>query len=109
MAPSDFAGLADKVISTATRSLGRVVIYKPKKGGEYSINAVFDDRALSVDPHTEQVVQSNIYTLGVRLADLPDPPAKGDLVIIGALAYRVVDSNEDGVPGVSAVLGLHKV
>lgn len=110
MPPVDFDKLADKVIFHATENLGRgEIVYKPKKGGEYIIRGVFDDRAEQVDPDTEQVISTNIFTLGIRLADLPDAPAKGDRVGIGSDWFRVIDCREDGVPGVSAVLYMHKV
>lgn len=109
MAPRDFEILADDVIKHATCTLGRgEVRYQPKSGGEHKIRGVFDDRVSEVDPDTEVVVSSNVFTLGIRLADLPEKPQKGDKVIISEQTYRVIDSQEDGAPGVSVVLFLHK-
>ncbi len=110
MPPTDFEKLAEGVIKNATRVLGRGdVIYKPLSGGEYSIRGIFDDRAQQVDPETEEVVSSNVYTLGIALKDLPVPPKKGDTVLIANEEYQVISSQEDGAPGVSTALFMHKV
>lgn len=111
MSPSDFESLAktafDKIKVTLGVKAGDA-IYQPKSGGQFSIRGVFDDRAEQVDPDTERVISSNVFTFGVKLDDLPRAPEKGDKVIIKNVKYRVINSLEDGVPDASTVLILHR-
>lgn len=109
MPPNDFESLAKTAFDKIKVGLGIQVTYKPKVGGIYSIKGVFDDRAREVDPDTEQVVSSNVYSLGIKLDDIPFTPKKGDTVIIKTKTYRVIESVEDGVPDASTVLILHEV
>ena len=109
MPPVDFEQLAKDAFDEIKCTLGIDVIYSPKVGGRFNIRGVFDDRAQEVDPDTEISVSSNVYTLGIKLDDIPFVPAKGDIAIIKNIQYKVIDSLEDGVPGASTVLVLHKV
>jgi len=109
MPPFDFDKLAKTAFRRIKKALGTPVTYKPKKGGEFNFKAVFDDRAQEVDPDTERPVSSNAFTLGIQLSDIPFEPEKGDTVIIKQVKYRVENPLEDGVPGVSVVLFMHRV
>ena len=112
MPPSNFEAQAKFAFDRIKNSLGTNlgdVSYRPKQGGQFEITGVFDDRAQEVDPDTERTVSSNVFTLGIKLDDLPFTPEKGDQVEIKKQLYRVVDALEDGVPGVSTVLVLHKI
>lgn len=109
MPPIDFEAQAKRAFDSIKCSLGIDVLYLPKTGGQHEIRGVFDDRAQEVDPDTEVVISSNIYTLGVKLNDLPNAPKKGDKVIIKNIQYKVIDSKEDGVPDASVVLIMHKL
>lgn len=109
MPPIDFEALAKSAFDEIKCTLGIDALYYPKSGGEFSIRGVFDDRAQEVDPDTEIAISSNIYSLGIKLADIPFAPKKGDKVIIKKISYQVIDSLEDGVPDASTVLILHKV
>jgi len=108
MPPQDFDTLASGAFDQIKCALAVEAIYKPKLGGSFKIRGVFDDRVQEVDADTEQVVSSNAYTLGVKLADLPNKPKKGDRVEIKKVKYQVIEIQEDGVPDVSAVLVLHR-
>jgi len=105
----DLAKCAFDEIKTGLGTKKNAVCYQPKTGGVTKLFGIFDDRAQEVDPDTERTVSSNVYTLGIKLDDLPLEPCKGDLVIIKNIKYKVIDALEDGVPGVSTVLVLHKV
>lgn len=108
--PIDFEALAKNAFDEIKCTLGIEALYRPKAGGQFSIRGVFDDRAQEVDPDTEIPVSSNVYSLGIKLADIsPFKPTKGDKVIIKNVSYRVIDSLEDGVPDASTVLILHKL
>jgi len=109
MPPTDFDSLASRAFDSIKGAIGKDALYKPKAGGIIPIRGVFDDRAQEVDPDTERVVSSNIYSFGINEQDLPAEPQKGDQVVIDEITYKVIDSQEDGVPGVSTVLILHKV
>ena len=109
MPPQDFEDLAKGAFDSIKCGLGIDVSYRPKLGGVFSIRGVFDDRAQEVDPDTEQPVSSNIFTLGIKLDDIPRAPVKGDRVIIKKQVYKVINALEDGVPDASVVLVMHKV
>ena len=114
MPPGDFESLASAAFDEIKRGLGNKVgdaTYRRKRDGRLikNIQGIFDDRAQQVDPDTEQVISSNLYTFGVKLADIQGDPEKGDQVIVKGVTYTVVDSLEDGVQGVSTVLVLHRL
>jgi hypothetical protein len=109
MPPDDFEALAKGAFDSIKCTLGVAAIYRPKAGGVITLRGVFDNRAQEVDPDTERPVSSNVYTLGVKLDDLPNPPAKGDKITIREKLYKVIDALEDGVPDASVVLVLHEV
>lgn len=104
--PRDFRDLACNILDACKACFGESVKYVPKVGAPFDIRGIFDNQFEQVDPDTEIVVASNQPTLGIKLADLPLPPAKGDKVFVRDLEYRVIDSQEDGVAG--AVLFLHR-
>lgn len=105
----DFDVLAASAFDSIKRTLGIEASYLPKIGGQITVRGVFDDRVQEVDPDTDKVISSNIHTFGLKLADLPAKPVKGDKLLIRNATYQVIDSREDGVPDVSTVLILHKV
>jgi len=112
MSPNDFEDLAKGAFDIIKTSLGTKVLeatYKPKQGGAFKLRGVFDDRAQEIDPDTEQHVSSNVFTFGIKLDDIPNLPVKGDKVVIKNQLYRVIEALEDGVPGVSTVLVLHRI
>jgi len=108
VASIDFDKHATKAFDAIQRSVSLDAVYMPKKGGEIKLRGPFDDRVEEIDPDTERVISSNAFSFGLQLSDLPDMPVKGDKILIKDETYIVVDSREDGVPGVSTVLILHK-
>lgn len=111
MPPKDFEDHAKDAFDRIKNSVGtklNEITYQHKSGGTANIKGIFDDRAQDVDPDTEQPVSSNVYTLGIKLDDLLKAPVKGDKITIKKKLYRVVDALEDGIPGVSTVLVLHR-
>lgn len=112
MPPKDFEDHAKDAFDRIKNSVGtkaNEVTYQPKIGSAVKLKGIFDDRAQEVNPDTEQPISSNVYTLGIKLDDLPKAPLKGDKVTIKNTLYRVVDALEDGIPGVSTVLVLHRI
>ena len=104
-----FKDLADGVMDAVVNTFDTEAIYIPKLGGRFTIVGPFDDRVQEVDPDTEIPISSNVFTFGLQLKQIPNLPEKGDKLIIDRVNYKVIDSQEDGVPGVSVVLILHKV
>ena len=103
----DFRHHASDILDAAKFAFGEhdeKVLYSPKRGGTYEIVGIFDNQYEQVDPDTEQVVAANQPVLGVKLADLPGEPERGDKVQIRGKWYRVIDSQEDGVAGASLLL-----
>ena len=108
MPPINFEEIAKSAFDEVKCALGIEAIYFPKVGGPVTLRGVFDDRVQEVTPDSEVAISSNVYSLGLKLDDLPAPPVKGDKVIIKNITYKVINSMEDGVDGVSTVLFLHR-
>jgi len=99
----------DKVhdlLGIAIPTFGEAVTYRPKTGGSFQIQAVFDNEWQEVDPNSNVVVSSNAPRLGIRLRDFPSKPIQGDCLVAEGKTYQVVDVQEDGQGGAS--LFLHK-
>ena len=100
----DFRDLADDIVEAAISVFSEPVKYLPKSGGQYSLTGIFDNQFQQVDPDTEVVVASNQPMLDLRLEDMSFTPTKGDRVIVRSVAYRVIDSQEDGLAAVKLLL-----
>ena len=109
MPPIDFEDMAKDAFDEIKSTLGIEATYIPKIGAPITLSGIFDDRAQEVDPDTEIPIDSNVYTFGVKDDDLPaSAPEKGDTIIIKTIQYHVIRKLEDGVPGASTVLVLHR-
>ena len=104
-----FDKLADKAFKPIRKTFNTPTEWLPKSGGRFNILCIFDDNTVLVDPDTEQPISSNLFTLGIRFADVAEYPVKGDKARVNGKLYRVIEVKEDGVEGVSGVLILHKV
>lgn len=94
-----FKDLFGGVLDIALPCLGESVCYRPRVGGVHTIKAVFDEKAINIDPDTEEFVSSNDPKIGIKLCDLPHTPQEGDRVDIGKRVYEVKDIREDGQGG----------
>lgn len=108
MPPIDFKDLAKGVFDEVKHSLSTDAIYIPKSGGQFPVRGPFDDRVQEVDPETQVVISSNRFSFGLKLDDIPEPPEKGDTIIISDITYIVIEPREDGVPEASVALILHR-
>lgn len=81
-------------------------IYRPRGGGSYTIEMIFQQDFQQVDPDTDVVIASNQPAVTIKLSDLPDRPKKKDQVVVKNVEYNVIDSQEDGIGG--ATLFLHR-
>lgn len=102
-----FKELVGGLLSVAIPTFGQEIDYRPKRGGSFTIMAVFDRAFEQIDPDTEEVVASNIPMIGIKLADLPFKPDRLDEVRIEGERFEVTDSQEDGQGG--ATLALHRM
>jgi hypothetical protein len=108
-----WASMADRMLGVAVRTFRHAdqdgqsrVLYIPRNGNSYYIDAVFDQAHIDIDRETGALVSSTDPVLGVQLSQMQGPIVKGDLVRVGTVAYKVVDFQPDGVAG--ARLKLHK-
>lgn len=99
-----FKDLYSGVLGITTHCLGETVCYRPKAGGVHTINAVFDEKHIDLDPDIEEFVSSNDPKIGVRLSDIPQVPEEGDRVDIGKRIFEVKDVREDGQGGAEIML-----
>ena len=94
-----FKDLVCGLLNVVIPCTGEEICYRPKKGGNFSIEAVFDEGFFQTDPDTEEVVASNVLSIGIKLSNIPYPPEQGDRVIIHDRHFKVNDSQEDGQGG----------
>jgi hypothetical protein len=99
-----FKDLYCGLLNVALPCLGESVCYRPRRGGSHTINAVFDEKALSLDPDTEEIISSNDPRIGIKLSDLPFLPQEKDRVDIGKVQFEVKEVREDGQGGADIFL-----
>lgn len=99
-----FPNLYGGALSIITKTLGEEVTYRPRKGGTFTINGIFDEVFRQVDPDTKEVIASNAPRVGIKLKDIPFLPQQGDDVTIRQKRYKVKDSQEDGLGGTTIFL-----
>lgn len=98
--------MADSVMKTCVDTFTTVATYTPFVGAPIVINTVFNDPFIEGIALDGAPIQTRLYRLGVRKADLPLHPSRKDKVTIGAVTYRVDEVRPDGDAGF--VLLLHK-
>jgi len=99
-----FKDLVGGLLDIAIPTFGEKVDYRPKRGGSFLIDAVFDEYFEQVDPNSEEIVASNVPMIGIKAANIPFAPDQGDEVRIGQRRFRVTDSQEDGQGGISVLM-----
>ena len=99
-----FKDLYGGLLDVALPTMGETVCYRSKRGGVFTINAVFDENAIDIDPDTEEFVSSNNPRIGIKLSDLPVTPLENDRVDIGKLKFKVKEVREDGQGGAEIFL-----
>lgn len=98
--------MADSVMKTCVDTFTTAATYLPFGGSPIAINTVFNAPFIEGIALDGAPVQTRLYRLGVRKADLPAYPSRKDKVTIGAITYRVDEVRPDGDAGF--VLLLHK-
>lgn len=103
-------GVAVRTFRHAGQDGVSLVQYVPKTGAPYSIDAVFDEAHIRVDPDTGAAISTTEPILGVQLSQMQGPIVKGDKVNVtrkGVVTRYLVDEfQRDGVAG--ALLKLHE-
>jgi len=102
--PRQFLSLVKKVQRGSLEHLGESVRYLSQSGGSVTVQGIFDNTAIQVDPETEVTVSSNNPRCDVKLSDLPAEPREGDRLIARNTTYKVYDTLEDGLGMVSLLL-----
>lgn len=100
----DFRDRVDRILKHCTDTFGESVMYYPKKGGSFKIDAIFDNDFETVDPESEQLVSSNLSMIGVNLNDLNFEMKINDMVHVRNLRYKIIEVREDGQGGASLIL-----
>lgn len=88
-------------------AMGQTVTCTPATGDPYTLEGIFDENFVAVDPASETEVTSVHPVLFVKLSDMEAPPAKGDEVTIGGVDYRVIQPQDDSEGGTRLLL--HKI
>lgn len=94
-----FKALSDSIVGLCNDVFGDSYSYTPNEASPVSIKAVFGTAWVDVEGTV-----SLKKTLRIRLSDLPSEPAKGDMVTIEEVDYRVMESHEDGHGGSTLIL-----
>ncbi|MCC6364940.1 MAG: hypothetical protein IT165_15590 [Bryobacterales bacterium] len=98
----DWASLLGALNSAALSAFGREVRYLRQTGSQVSVRGIFENTCES------QENSPGVYAvLFVRLADLPQPPERGDEVAVDSQTYKIFDIEAD--TGGTAVLRLRQV
>jgi len=96
-----WASLMDALSNAALAAFAREVTYVPQVGAPFTV------RAISEAPHQAEDSSPGTYTvLFLRLADLPQPPERGDEVRMGDSVYKVFEIEADAEGGIRLSLRL---
>ncbi len=93
---SNWQNLTSQVIDQCLGTFGEEVIYSGENLTPIRITAIFDNEFQQVDPDTGAVVISTQPMIGIKDNQLPQPPSKGDRVIIRDVEYKIIDHRQDG-------------
>ncbi len=98
---ADWTSLLVGLNAATLSAFGGEVTYNPDGGEPVTIRAVFQPTR-----EAEENAPGLYGVLFVRLADIPQPPARGDQALISGVAYTVYDI--DGDASGAAVLRIRK-
>lgn len=99
---ADWASLLGALNTTVLGAFGRDVMYLPQAGGQKSLRAIFENT------RDAQENSPGVYAvLFIQLADLPQPPVRGDEVEVDGTTYKVFEIEAD--TSGSAVLRMRQV
>ena len=87
---ADWTSLLDGLNSAVLGAFGREVTYLSQTGSQVTLRGIFEN--------TREVQESSpgVYAvLFVQLADLPQPPERGDEVVVEGVNYKVFDIEAD--------------
>ena len=95
----DWTSLMDALNTAVLGAFGREVTYVPQAGVPVTV------RAITEAPHqTEDASPGTYAVLFLRLADLAQPPVRGDEAVIDGTTYKVFEIVADADGGVKLAL-----
>ncbi len=97
----DWTSLVGALNSAVLSAFASEVTYMPQSGVSVLLRGIFE-----ATRQTQESSPGVFAVLFLRLADLPQPPQRGDAVVIGDATYKVFEIEADGQGGVT--LGLHE-
>lgn len=84
------------VLAACTATFGEAATYQPANGLPVPCTVVFTERAtISRDKLNPEVVEE-VTTLGARVSELGQIPARGDQFAVRGVQWRVAESVPDG-------------
>lgn len=87
------------VIAPLMAAFGQPVLYQPVGGTAFTINGVYDEAYRDVQAISDSAeISTTMPVVGVRVADFPSPPKRGDKLVIVATSdqFIVKDVRPDG-------------
>jgi hypothetical protein len=96
--------IPDNIMQTCIDVFGVSCTFKPKTGGSYPFEAIFDKRFKVVDAGTGMSVLTEAPNVSIRVSDLPQAPKRDDGIDVGVKSYKVRDYRPDGQGGALVVL-----
>jgi hypothetical protein len=85
----------------AEQTFGKPIVVTPIKSqpdnpAPYAARGIFSSQPLDVPMQDGSIFSDQQTSLGIRLAEYPIPPVRGDLVEYNGTTYWVLDTDEDG-------------
>lgn len=105
----DFADLVEKANRAAQSHLGgEVVVYQPEVGDAVTVQGIFDENFVLLDPG-ESMVEQRGPAIWLLLEDLPIHPDEDEPTLtVRGQVYRVRERRPDGSAGGGIRLLLHR-
>lgn len=104
-------GLArlDLALGAGLTQFAEPVTYQPAAGGApFEVVGVWRAPHTALEIGAETEISTVSPALGIRFADFPSPPKKGDTFVRGGVTWKVIDIEDDG-PGLGAHLAIRRV
>lgn len=96
------AGLFDDVVKAGVDRFGmRTLIEFVADGSSVEIDGVFDREFERIEFSNGAEVMSTGPRVGIRVADLPRTPARGDVVTVDGTVFEVDEVLPDGQAGIA--------
>ncbi len=102
---TNFSTLTGSLLGAAMATFGTAATYQRASGGSpFTVSGVFDYVTVEEFSASGAPSQSKRPSLGVKLADFPAAPVKGDTLTVNSIGFRVSHIDEDGQGGAMLIL-----